>query len=58
MDIPKVAAELKMDEEELFEFVNQHVLKLQELGFEPQNVGEFLGTLFLFGYWLRGVRGD
>lgn len=58
IDIPKVAAELGMDEEELFEFVNQHVARLLETGLESQNVGESLGTLFLFGFWLRGVRGD
>ena len=58
IDISKVAAELQVDEEELFEFVNNRVMKLEEEGLSTQNVGESLGTLFLFGYWLRGVRGD
>lgn len=58
IDVPKVAQELGIDEDELFEFVNQHVLRLEELGYNAQNVGEYLGTLFLFGYWLRGVRGE
>ena len=56
IDLPKLAAELEVDEEELFEFVNQQVMRLEEPGFTAQNVGESLGTLFLFGYWLRGVR--
>lgn len=58
IDISKVAAALQVDEEELFEFVNNRVMKLEEEGRSTQNVGESLGTLFLFGYWLRGVRGD
>lgn len=58
IDIPKVANELGLDEEELFQFVNQHVVRLQEAGFETQNIGESLGTLFLFGFWLRGVKGS
>lgn len=58
IDIPKVAVELGIDEAELFEFVNQHVARMMEAGLESQNVGESLGTLFLFGLWLRGVRGD
>ena len=56
IDLPKLAAELEVEEEELFEFVNQRVMRLEEPGFTAQNVGESLGTLFLFGYWLRGVR--
>ena len=58
IDISKVAAALQVDEEELFEFVNNRVMKLEEEGRSTQNVGESLGTFFLFGYWLRGVRGD
>ena len=58
VDIPRAAAELGIDETELFEFVNQIVLKLRETGLDDQSVGESLGTLFLFGYWLRGVRGE
>ena len=57
IDLPKVAAELEMNEEELFEFVNERVMKLEEQGLNAQNVGESLGTAFLFGYWLRGIRG-
>lgn len=57
IDVAKVSAELQIHEEELFEFVNDRVLKLEKQGFGTQNVGESLGTLFLFGYWLRGVRG-
>lgn len=56
IDVPKVSAELGIQEEELFEFVNQRVAKLDEEGFTAQNVGEYLGTFLLFGYWLRGVR--
>ncbi len=56
IDVTKVAAELGVNEEELFEFVNQRVTKLEELGLNAQNVGEYLGTLFLFGYWLRGLK--
>lgn len=57
IDLPRVAAELQIDEEELFDFVSQRVLRLEEQGLSPQNVGEYLGTAFLFGYWLRGIRG-
>ena len=56
IDISKVSVELQIDEEELFDFLNQRVTKLEEQGLKAQNVGEYLGTLFLFGYWLRGVR--
>ncbi len=56
IDISKVTAELEMNEEELFEFVNERVTKLEEQGFNSQNVGEYLGTLLLFGYWLRGLK--
>lgn len=58
IDVARVSAGLQLDEEELFEFVNQRVVRLQEEDFNAQKVGESLGTLFLFGYWLRGVRGD
>lgn len=58
IDVAKVSAELDLEEEELFELVNQRVVKLEKEGFETQKVGESLGTLFLFGYWLRGVRGE
>ncbi len=57
VDVSKAAAELEMNEEELFEFINERVVKLEEQGFNAQNVGEYLGTVLLFGYWLRGVRG-
>ena len=56
IDLPKVAAELEVNEEELFNFVNDRVAKLDDQGMTAQNVGEYLGTAFLFGYWLRGVR--
>jgi len=56
-DVSRVTTELGFSEEELFEFVNRRVAILQEHGINPQTVGEYLGTLFLFGYWLRGVRG-
>ena len=56
IDLVKVTAELEIDEEELVEFVNERVTRLEEQGFTAQNLGESLGTLFLFGYWLRGVR--
>ena len=49
IDVAKVSAELELNEEELFEFINQRVTKLEEQGFNGQNVGEYLGTLFLFG---------
>lgn len=55
-DIPKVAAGLEVNEEELFEFINQRVMQLEEQGLAAQNVGECLGTIFLFAYWLRGLR--
>ena len=58
IDVAKVSAELGLDEEELFEFVNERVARLEEPGLDAQKVGELMGTLFLFGYWLRGVRGD
>lgn len=56
IDLPKVAAELGINEEELFEFVNQRMGSVE--GEEPnfQTMGEYLGTAFLFGYWLRGVK--
>ena len=56
IDVAKVCAELGLEEEELFEFVNERVVKLEGQGFTTQNVGESLGTLFLFAYWLRSVR--
>ena len=56
VDVSKVSGELGLDEEELFDFVNQRVIKLKEQGLTTQSVGESLGTLFLFAYWLRGVR--
>ena len=56
VDIAKTAEELEMNEEELFDFVNERVVKLEEQGFNAQNVGESLGTLFLFGVWLRGLK--
>ena len=57
IDVQKVSAELHIGEEELFEFINERVVKLEGEGFTAQNVGEYLGTAFLFAYWLRGVRG-
>ncbi|MBI4115013.1 MAG: hypothetical protein HY447_00380 [Candidatus Omnitrophica bacterium] len=57
IDVAKVCDEFQITEEELFEFINERVTKLEELGMNAQNVGEYLGTAFLFGYWLRGVRG-
>ena len=56
IDVAKVTGELGLNEEELFDFVNQRVMKLEEQGFNAQNVGEYLGTIFLFAYWLRGIR--
>ncbi len=56
IDVSKVTVELGLKEEELFEFLNERVVKLEEQGFTAQTVGEYLGTIFLFGYWLRGVR--
>ena len=56
VDISKVCADFDLKEEELFDFVNERVVSLQEQGFTAQNVGESLGSLFLFGFWLRGVR--
>lgn len=56
IDLPKVAAELQIDEEELFDFVNERVLRLEDQGLDKQSVGEYLGTAFLFGYWLRGLK--
>ena len=58
LDFLKVCTELHLDEAELFDFVNERIAKLEEEGLPPQKVGESLGTLFLFGYWLRGVRGN
>ena len=58
IDVAKVSAELGLDEEELFEFVNERVVRLEEGGLDAQKVGESLGTLFLFSYWLLGVRGE
>lgn len=58
VDVPRVADELGISEQDLFEFVHQRVLNLQERGFDLQSAGEYLGTCFLFGYWLRGVRGE
>ena len=58
IDVTKVSAELGVGEEELFEFVNERVVRLGEGELDPQKLGESLGTLFLFGYWLRGVRGN
>ena len=56
IDVSKVTVELGLKEEDLFEFLNERVVKLEEQGFTTQSVGEYLGTIFLFGYWLRGVR--
>ena len=56
IDLPKVAAELQINEEELFDFINERVMKLENQGFNAQNVGESLGTVFLFAYWLRGLK--
>ena len=56
IDVAKVTGELGLDEEEFFDFVNQRLVRLEQQGFNAQNVGEYLGTLFLFAYWLRGVR--
>lgn len=57
-DVARAAAALAIDEEALYEFISQRVLQLEEQGFDRQKVGEYLGTLLLFGYWLRGVKGD
>lgn len=57
-DVARVAAALELDEEVLYEFIGRRVSQLEQEGFDPQKVGEYLGTLFLFGYWLRGVRGN
>lgn len=57
IDLPKAVAELGLNEEELYEFINERVIKLESQGLTPQNAGEYLGTVLLFGYWLRGVRG-
>lgn len=56
IDIPKVCAEFEITEDELFGFINDRVGRLEEQGMTAQNVGETLGTAFLFGFWLRGVR--
>ncbi len=56
IDLPKVATELQIDEQELFEFINERVMKLEGQGLNAQSVGEYLGTAFLFGYWLRGLK--
>ncbi len=56
IDVSKVCSELTLDENELFDFINERVSRLEEQGFNAQNVGEYLGTVFLFAYWLRGVR--
>ncbi len=56
IDVPRVCNELTLDENELFDFINERVSRLEEQGFNAQNVGEYLGTVFLFAYWLRGVR--
>ena len=58
VDIPKAAQELNLSEEDLFEFINERVVKIQDQGFNAQNVGELAGSCFLFAYWLRGVRGQ
>ena len=57
-DVAKAAAALEIGEEALYEFISQRVVQLEEQGFDRQKVGEYLGTLLLFGYWLRGVKGD
>lgn len=56
IDIPKVCAEFEITEDELFDFIHDRVARLEEQGMTAQNVGEYLGTAFLFGFWLRGVR--
>lgn len=56
IDLPKVASALEINEEELFDFINQRMAHLGEQGLNDQTVGEYLGTLFLFGYWLRGLK--
>jgi len=56
IDIPKVCAEFEITEDEFFDFINDRVGRLEEQGMTAQNVGEYLGTAFLFGFWLRGVR--
>ncbi len=59
IDVAKVCADFGMNEEELFDFVAKRVAQLEELNPSiVQSVGEYLGTALLFGYWLRGVRGD
>ena len=57
IDVSRVCEELEINEEELFNFVNDRVTKLEEQGFNAQSVGEYIGTVFLFAYWLRGGRG-
>ena len=56
IDIPRVCEEFEISEEELFEFIHGRAARLEEQGMTAQNVGEYLGTAFLFGFWLRGVR--
>ena len=58
IDVSKVTQELNLDEEDLFQFINERVVKIQDQGFTAQNVGELMGTCFLFAYWLRGVRSE
>ena len=58
VDVPRVVGELGITEQDLFEFVNQRVQNLEERGFDLQSAGEYLATCFLFGFWLRGVRGE
>ena len=58
IDIEKVCETLRLNEDELFGFVNDRVVKLAGEDLSEQNVGEALGTIFLFAYWLRGVRGE
>ena len=56
IDLPRVAAELKINEEELFDFINQRIGNLDQTELSLQTAGEYLGTVFLFGYWLRGLK--
>ena len=56
IDLPRVAAELEINEEELFDFINQRIGNLDQTELSLQTAGEYLGTVFLFGYWLRGLK--
>jgi hypothetical protein len=56
IDLPRVAGELGINEEELFDFINQRIGHLEQEEVALQMVGEYLGSIFLFAYWLRGLK--